>query len=355
MTGTVSPTTRLQVDELEGREVPAILFGVTPANQLVVFDSANANVLLRSVPITGFLSPGETITDIDVRPATGGLYGHSNLGRLYLIDPTSAFAIPVGNAVTQTVPNIGLDFDPATDRLRILSNRGENLVVDPTSGALIRAATPLAYAPDDPAAGIAPRITGAAFSNNVPRTPSRTLFAIDHALNTLVRVGGLALNDGLLTTIGSLGIDVTNRVGFDIAPSSNVAFASLQRSDQAISKLFTINTATGQASRIGKIGGGLLLNDIAVDTLGTSGFVSAVGFQALPPQTPISGAGLNTGFGSLGLGSFPSFSLISPIGTPITTTDLFPSLIQPLAGTLSSPFFMGSTFPTSTTSGFGTF
>lgn len=353
MIGIVSLPTRLQVDELEGREVPAILFGVTPANQLVTFDSANTNVLLRSAPITGFLSPGETITDIDVRPATGGLYGHSNLGRLFLIDPASAFALPVGNTATLTSPNIGLDFDPSGDRLRVLSNKGDNLVLDPTFGTLNRTATPLAYAAGDPAAGFTPRITGAAFNNNISTASSRTLFAIDHSLNTLVRVGKTALNDGLLTTIGRLGIDVTNRVGFDIAPSSDVAFASLQRPDQAFSKLFTINTATGQASRVGKIGGGILLNDIAVDALGTSGFVSAVGFQALPPQTPIFGPGLNTGFNT-GLGSFPSFNLISPFGTPITTTDLFPTLIQPLAGTLSSPFFMGSTF-TSTTSGFGTF
>jgi len=357
MVGTASLSTRLQVDELESREVPAILFGVTPANQLVVFDSANPGVTLRSVPMTLFLSPGEVITDIDVRPATGGLYGHSNRGRLFLIDPASAIALPVGNSATPTVANIGMDFDPLGDRLRILTNQRDNLVVNPSDGTLTRTGTPLAYGPGDPATGITPHITGAAFTNNDPGSAARTLLAIDSARNTLVRVGRPSPNDGQLTTIGSLGIDVTNRVGFDIAPRSNVAFVSIQKPGQGFSKLFTINTTTGHANRIGQIGGGILLNDIAVDTLGTSGFVSTAGFQALPPQTFGAGldTGFNAGFGSLGPGSFSSFNLISPFGTTITTTNLFPTLIQPLAGTLSSPFFMGSPFPTSTTSGTGTF
>jgi len=359
MIGTGSSSTRLQVDELEGREVPAILFGVTTTNQLVVLDSANPNVILRSIPLTLFLAPGEVITDIDVRPATGGLYGHSSLGRLLEINPISALAIPVGNSVTPTVPNIGMDFDPNTDRLRILTSQRDNLVVDPSDGTLSRTGAPLAYLPGDPAAGIAPHITGAAFTNNDPNLSSHFLLAIDHARDTLVRVGKTSLNDGLLTTIGSLGADVTNRVGFDIAPQSNVAFASLQKAGQGFSKLFTIDTSTGQATRIGRIGGGILLNDIAVDTRGTSGFVSTAGFFAFPPPPPVFGAGLTTavtpGFGTPDFSSFSSFNIISPFGPPITTPNLFPSLIQPLPGTVISPFFMGGTFPTTTTSGTGTF
>lgn len=369
MTSTRQPGTRLNVDELEGREVPAILFGVTPANQLVEFDSANVGTLLRVVQIGGFVAPGELITDIDVRPNTGNLYGHSTFGRLFLINPISGFAIPVSNLTTQTVPNIGLDIDPATDRIRILSNKADNMVVDPAIGSLIRTGTALAYAPNDPAAGIAPHITGAAFSNNVPGSTSRTLYAIDHKLNTLVRVGQVILNDGVLTTIGSLGIDVTNNVGFDIAPQSNVAFASLQKPGQSFSKLFVINTATGQATRIGPIGGGILVSDIAVDTNGTTGFVSTAGFGAVVPQFPTSGINLNTGtsnfgfntggfndfgfnnfgFTSFGTNSFSSFNLISPLGAPITSTDLFPTLVQPMSGTLTMPFtFTGSTLPTNT-------
>ena len=96
MTRSAPPSCRLRVEALEEREVPAIFFGVTTSNVLVNFDSANPSVILRSTPITGFLSPGEVITDIDVRPATGGLYGFSNFDRLYLINPFNAFAYRSG-------------------------------------------------------------------------------------------------------------------------------------------------------------------------------------------------------------------------------------------------------------------
>jgi hypothetical protein len=386
MASTVSSSMRLQVDELEGREVPAILFGVTTANQLVTFDSANTNVLLRAVPISG-LTNNEVITDIDVRPVNGQLYGHSNLGRLYLINPGNGFSIPIGNPVQATIANLGFEFDPRTDAVRILTNKGDNLVLSPPFGGVSQIGTPLSYAIGDPSHGVRPHISGSAFFNNVPNPPFRGLYAIDHAANTLVHVGERTLNDGVLTTIGSLGFDVTNRTGFDIAPFTNVAFASLQPAGMGFSELAAINLGTGHADLIGTIGGGILLNDIAVDLRGTSGFASAAGFGIFAPPASTNGSGVGTiGSGTVGFGgannlgfnmpsfnlpgfnTFTSFNLISPFGTTIPSMGLFPSLIQPfsnsqiqpISGSFSQPFastitspFSSSTFGSTGSTTFG--
>ncbi len=337
MTRSASPSSRLSVEALEEREVPAILFGVTTTNVLVTFDSANPSVILRALPITGFLSPGEVIADIDVRPLTGGIYGFSNLNRMYLISPGTAFALPIGNPASIAAHLKGFDFDPRNDRLRIISNLGEHQVLEPNFATLVNGGAFPSYHVGDPFQGATPRIGGLAFSNNVPNANSTTLYGIDHVLNTLVRVGATTLNDGILTTIGRLGVDVGNRVGFDIAPVSNVAFASLQFAGEAFSRLSVINLANGRATSLGAIGGGLLLSDIAVDTRGTSGFASSAGFGAgaLPPPVFT----VSSGFGSSGF-TFPS--LISPFGTSVPTTPLFPPLTQPLAGTLTSPLPAGS-------------
>jgi hypothetical protein len=334
MTRTASPSCRLRVEALEDREVPAILFGVTANNVLVTFDSANPSVILRATPINGFISPGEVITDIDVRPALGFIYGRSNLDRLFLISPFNGFAqLPVGNPLPITAATMGFDFDPRTDQIRIFSNLGENVLQNPNTGARARVATPLSYRPGDPFQGGAPRVTGLAFTNPVASARISTLFAIDHARNTLVRPVG-SINTGILTTVGGLGADVTGRVGFDIAPQTSVAFASFQLTGEGISRLFVVNLGNGRATQIAPIAG-LLLHDIAVDLLGASGFVSAAGFGALPPPPPVVTPGFN-------IPGFTSPTLISPTGAPVTTTPLFPTLTQPFPGTLTSPFFPGT-------------
>jgi hypothetical protein len=60
-----------------------------------------------------------------------------------------------------------------------------------------------------------------------------------------------------LTTIGALMVDTSDLVGFDISGNSGIAFASLTLSD-GFSDLYTIDLATGAATRIGDIGAGTL-------------------------------------------------------------------------------------------------
>jgi Domain of unknown function (DUF4394) len=319
---------RLQVEQLEGREVPATIFAVNAAGRLLTFDSSNPGTLESGVTITGLVTPGEHITDIDVRPGTDGLYGRSNLGRLYLINPLSGFATPVGDVVTTNAPNVGIDFDPLTNQLNVVSNLGENLSLNPTDGSVASMGTQLSYLPGDAAQGQPPRITGLAFTNSVPLAASSTLFGIDQLRNTLVEFVGSPSN-GQLLTIGSLGFDVKAGIGFDIDPASNIAYATLQLPGFAFSEFATINLSTGAATLLGPVGPDRLIDDIAVDVGGVS--ASNMNFAGTPQtQQQVLSPGISTPF-------FTITPIATPVGVPTAT--LFPSLVQPLqAGLFAPPF-----------------
>src|SRR3954454_8397352 len=64
-------------DTLEDRTVPSTIAGLTEANTLVLFDATTPGTVLGEQPLTG-LQPGEALVGIDVRPATGELYGLGN-------------------------------------------------------------------------------------------------------------------------------------------------------------------------------------------------------------------------------------------------------------------------------------
>jgi hypothetical protein len=70
-------------------------------------------------------------------------------------------------------------------------------------------------------------------------------------------------NNGTLNTLGPLGFNTSDLVGFDISPLSGLSFASLTAPGGTSSQLFAINLATGAASLIGSIGGAVALADLA--------------------------------------------------------------------------------------------
>jgi hypothetical protein len=121
----------------------------------------------------------------------------------------------------------------------------------------------------DPNAAATPRVVGSAYSNNTAGASPTTLFGIDSNLDTLVTQGSpggspVSPNTGQLLTIGALGFNTSDLVGFDISGTSGVAYASLTSPAANASQLFTINLATGAASLLGTIGGGVPVNGLAV-------------------------------------------------------------------------------------------
>lgn len=246
------------------------LVALTVNNTLLNINPATPNVVNSVRFITG-LSSGETIVAIDYRPANGQLYGLSNTGQVYTINAESGLATLVSTAALNPAlsgTRFGFDFNPAADRIRLVSNTGQDLRLNPTTGAVAATDTTLNFAAGDANAAATPSIVSVAYNNSSAGVTSTTLYGIDSTQDALVTQGSVngsptSPNTGQLFTIGKLGVDTTDLTGFDIAPGSNAAFASLTTQGGAASQLYSINLTTGSATLIGTIGGGALIRDLA--------------------------------------------------------------------------------------------
>lgn len=250
------------------------VYAVTVSNNLLSFNSAAPDVLLNSVAITG-LQALETVLGIDFRPTSGQLYALGSSSRLYTVNTTTGVATAIDGpfSIPLVGGDFGDDFNPLVDRLRVVSDSDQNLRVNPSTGAVVSPAdTSLAYASGDSNFGANPNVVGAAYTNSFVGNinPSvTTLYGIDSNLDTLVLQGSIngtptTPNSGQLTTVGSLGVNTTGLVGFDIQGSNNRAFASLSGPGESSSKLYTLNLGNGSATLIGTIAGGELIRDVSV-------------------------------------------------------------------------------------------
>jgi hypothetical protein len=135
------------------------IFGLTTTNTIVKFDSATPGTVSPSISVTGI--GGETLLDIDIRPANGALYALSSLGNLYSINMTTGAATLSANLMGVILdPNatrFGIDFNPTVDRLRIVSNTGQNLRLTPGSSVTTV---------DSPLNGAATGAVSVAYTNN---------------------------------------------------------------------------------------------------------------------------------------------------------------------------------------------
>jgi hypothetical protein len=254
------------------RAVPVV--GITISNKLVRFDTNSPGVIASVTNISG-LQVGEQIQAIDSRAATGQLYGVGSSNRLYLIDPATGVASPVGSFNPFLNGSFfDADFNPVTDRLRLVSDARQNLRLNPDT-AVALADPNLTYAAGDINGPLNPSIVGIAYINNFGGAASSTLYGIDWQLDTLVTQADATEDTGRLLTVGSLGVDTTAHVGFDMAPGGGVAYASLTLQGDTVSRLFTINLTTGQATQVGAIGTVDFIRDIAIAPVGTFAFSAA--------------------------------------------------------------------------------
>jgi hypothetical protein len=254
------------------RAVPVV--GITISNKLVRFDTDSPGLITGVTNISG-LQVGEQIQAIDVRAATGDLYGVGSSNRLYLIDPATGLASPVGTFTPFLNGTFfDADFNPTTDRLRVVSDARQNLQLNPDSAASVVDPN-LTYAAGDINAALNPNIVGIAYTNNFGGAASTTLYGIDWRLDTLVIQADTTDDTGRLLTVGALGVDTTAFVGFDVAPGSGIAYASLTLQGDTVSRLFNINLTTGTATQVGTIGTVDSIRDIAVAPVGTFRFSAA--------------------------------------------------------------------------------
>ncbi|TBR16467.1 MAG: DUF4394 domain-containing protein, partial [Chitinophagaceae bacterium] len=163
------------------------------------------------------------------------------------------------------------------DRLRVVSDAEQNLRINVATGATTVDGS-LAYAAGDVAAGSNPGVAAAAYTNSVAGTTTTTLYDIDTTRDALVRQA--PPNDGVLNTVGSLGIgDVTAVAGFDIGADGNRAYASLVTASGT--GFYTVDLSTGAATLVAAAGRASL-EDVAVATprVGVSSVSAAEGSTA---------------------------------------------------------------------------
>jgi hypothetical protein len=210
------------------------LFGLTADQELICYRENQPEQAKTLGKIAG-LAMDTRLVGIDVRPATGDLYGLGDRGGVYIVDQrTGAVTLRSRLNVALSGQSFGVDFNPTVDRLRTVSDTGQNLrtnVDDGTTtvdGGLNNAGAP--------AAGVA----AVAYTNNDadPNTGT-TLFDVDTALDQLVIQA--PPNAGGLNLVGKLGVDTGPAVAAD-------TFSRIGNGTTASNKLFAALTVNGRSA-----------------------------------------------------------------------------------------------------------
>ncbi|MBM3976845.1 MAG: DUF4394 domain-containing protein [Planctomycetes bacterium] len=346
-----------------GNSYPAATIHALDARggRLISFAAGTPDRLLSNVVVSG-LAAGDTLVALDFRPSTGELYGLGAQSRVYRLDPDSGAATAVGSgpfAPALSGKSFGLDFNPVPDRIRVVSDADQNLRLHPETGAVAATDTALAYAAGDANFGANPNVVASAYTANFAGSTSTTLYGIDSALDALVlqgSVGGAPVspNSGQLFTVGALGVDAAGVAGFDISVLG-AAFAVLIPQSGGGSRLFSIDLATGKATSIGDVAGGMRLGDIAVRppslprVYGLDVNGQLVSFRPGRPGTLLSSVaigGLATGEQLLGIDFRPATGELYALGSTsrVYIVDTTSGLASALGSGPFSPLLAGSEF-----------
>ncbi|MFY9574681.1 MAG: DUF4394 domain-containing protein [Blastocatellia bacterium] len=246
----------------------ANIWAVDTADNLVNFRTTTPGDV-SSRPITG-LGVNEDVLGIDFRPATGQLFGLvrdsvTTVLRLVTINLATGATAQIGGGFAVNGNDFGFDFNPTVDRIRITSDAETNVSVNPDNG-VVTIQTPLN--PGNP------NVVGSAYTNNFVGATVTTLYGIDSASDMLVTQNPPA--NGTLLNVGSLGVDTTGLVGFDISQCGGTAYATLTPDNSqlaptvSLSSLYTINLTNGQATLVGAIGGSGSIRAMSVEMARTS-------------------------------------------------------------------------------------
>lgn len=233
-----------------------LLYGLTQGQQLVTFDSQTRSIN-SNVAISGL--GGGSLLGIDFRPSTGELYGLSDANRFYKINTTTGVATQVGATLNLIDMVKSFDFDPVNDNIRLMTTLRKNLRVNPNTGSLLATDSLLTFAAGDPNAGTAPQVVQGAYTNSRPGAQTATLYNLEAAKDVLTIQS--PQNNGLLTTVGSLGVSLGTLLsfnGFDISGETGIGYIvgqTLVGNGLVENTLYTINLASGAISLAGNISG----------------------------------------------------------------------------------------------------
>src|SRR5262245_8044626 len=222
------------------------IIGLVEGKWIATIDPAT-----RKVTAKGDVKGAPKLIGIDVRPADGMLYGVTSEGAIVTIDvktmqatPKSKLSETLKAGVTATV-----DFNPVADRMRIMGSDGTSLRVNVEDGKVTVDGSHK-YKDGDPNAGKTPKVVAGAYINSVKGAQATALYNIDATTNSLVTQ--VPPNDGVLNTVGALGIKISGAVGFNIvtsAPDKNDAWLTMGGA------LYSVDLQSGKATMVGKIDG----------------------------------------------------------------------------------------------------
>ncbi|WP_461126004.1 DUF4394 domain-containing protein [Spirosoma aerophilum] len=230
----------------------ATVYALNNANQLLRISVRNPGAPQATMSITGSgLESGERMLSIDFRPATGQLYGVSDRSRLFVINTTTGEARPLTTTPFTPAINgsiVGIDFNPTVDRLRLVTSNGQDLRLNPETGTVA--------AIDGAINGVSgAMIAEVAYTNNRAGATTTTLYDIDPATDRLYIQN--PPNNGTLTDVGPLGLDITGAVGFDIAFGDNTQ-GLVAVTFNGSSELQQINLSTGRLQKLGNLPGTII-------------------------------------------------------------------------------------------------
>ena len=253
------------------------LTNVSPAGSIDRFNSASPADGAVSNFLTG-IAPTETPVGLDFRPATGQLYtlginAAADTATLYLVDPQTLAATPVGTPGGISFPaaggglvdlpdpataGYGFDFNPAVDRIRLVTSTGLNFRLNPITGA--------AVTQDGSISGDAAGLDAVAYTNSYAGTTVTTLYGLSVATGSLylqdnpnggstTLVGAVTLNGQALAFTAVRGFDIPANVttaANNAAVASGFALAVL--SVGGMDDLYRIDLTTGAAISLGTVG-----------------------------------------------------------------------------------------------------
>ncbi len=206
---------------------------------------------MKKVVGSADLAGGASIVAMDVRPSDGKLYGVTAAGVIVTIDAKTgkwdkksqlSEALPAGAMIT-------VDFNPVADRMRILTSTGVSLRVNVDDGKATVDGS-LKYAEADASKGKIPNVTAGGYSNSCAGTKETALYNIDQGTGGLVRQA--PPNDGILNTIGMLGVKLDGAVAFDVYSDCKGVNAGWLLTGGV---LHTVDLTTGAAKVVGPIAG----------------------------------------------------------------------------------------------------
>lgn len=278
-------------NEVASAGVP--LIGLTAdGTQLLRFSSASSGTVTTAT-ITG-VTAGEILVGIDLRPATGQLYGLgindiNNTGTLYLIDPQTGTAAIVGESAGQIAlvdamgnpidlppanTGFGFDFNPTVDRIRVVTSSGLNFRLNPITGLAVDGNPGVTGINPDGVINALPigstGISATAYTNSFNGTTATTQYTLDPTSNSLFIQN--PPNNGTQTvqlsvTLNGAALDFTEASGFDIPSNVRVTASNAAASGRGVAalsvggvtNLYAIELGTGAATLLGPIGLGTSL------------------------------------------------------------------------------------------------